>query len=103
MVPGMQVRWPPMWPWVWRSSSPWPGCARGRGGRVSGETRPAEPVHGLSCQQAHDSEARDQIGGIIMDGFIRRKPGFEMPARLGMLSEAADLDLWRALAAYIES
>ncbi len=37
-----------------------------------------------------------------MDGFVRRTPGFEMPERLGMLSQTADCELRRALAAYIE-
>lgn len=51
----------------------------------------------------YDSEAREQIGGIVMDGFVRRKPGFVMPDRLSMLSEAADLELRQALASYIEN
>ena len=52
--------------------------------------------------ELYDSEAREQIGNIVMDGFVRRTPRFEMPARLGMVSEGADLALRRAIAAYIE-
>lgn len=52
--------------------------------------------------ELYDSEAREQIGGIVMDGFVRRKPGYVMPDRLGMRSETADLELRQALATYIE-
>jgi hypothetical protein len=57
---------------------------------------------GESHGELYDSEAREEIGGIVIDGFVRRKPGFKMPERLGMLSEAADLELRQALSAYID-
>ena len=53
--------------------------------------------------ELYDSEAREQIGDIVMDGFVRRKSGFVMPERLGMLSESADSELRQALASYIEA
>ena len=53
--------------------------------------------------ELYDSEAREEMGGIVMEGFVRRNPGFVMPDRLGMLSEPADLELRRALASYIEA
>lgn len=52
--------------------------------------------------ELYDSETREQIGGIVMDGFVCRTPGFKMPERLGMLSEDADLELRRALDEYIQ-
>ena len=52
--------------------------------------------------ELYDSEAREQIGDIVMDGFVRRKPGFTMPSRLGMRSEDADHELRQALDSYIE-
>lgn len=52
--------------------------------------------------ELYDSEAREQIGGIIMDGFVRREAAFRMPERLGMLTESADLALRSALADYID-
>jgi hypothetical protein len=57
---------------------------------------------GEAYGELYDSEAREQIGDIVMDGFVRRKPGFVMPNRLGMVSETADLELRQALADYIE-
>ena len=51
--------------------------------------------------ELYDSEAREQIGDIVMNGFVRRKPGFKMPERLGMLSETADNELRQALASSI--
>ena len=52
--------------------------------------------------ELYDSEAREQIGGIVMDGFVRRKSEFVMPDRLGMLTDTADIELREALAEYIE-
>ncbi len=52
--------------------------------------------------ELYDSEAREQIGDIVMDGFVRRKQGFTVPDRLGMLSDAADLELRKALISYID-
>ncbi len=57
---------------------------------------------GIDHEELYDSEAREQIGGIVMDGFVRRRQGFEMPERLGMVSDDADLELRQALAEYIE-
>ncbi|WP_422931910.1 hypothetical protein [Singulisphaera sp. PoT] len=55
-------------------------------------------VHG----ELYDSGAREQIGGLIMDGFVHNKPDYVMPHRLGMLSEDADLELRQSLTSYIE-
>jgi hypothetical protein len=57
---------------------------------------------GAANPELYDSEAREQMGIIIMDGFVRQKPGFTIPNRLGMLSETADSELRQALVAYIE-
>jgi hypothetical protein len=57
---------------------------------------------GDAHEELYDSEAREQIGAIVMDGFVRRKVGFTIPDRLGMLSEAADLELRQALISYID-
>ncbi|MFN3149073.1 hypothetical protein [Bremerella sp.] len=53
--------------------------------------------------ELYDSEAREQISGLVMEGFVRKTPGFIMPERLGMLSEEADSDLRRILSEYIEA
>lgn len=53
--------------------------------------------------ELYDSEAREQIGGLVMEGFVRKTPGFIMPERLGMLSEEADSELRRILSEYIEA
>src|SRR5262245_60768791 len=52
--------------------------------------------------ELYDSESREEIGGIVMDGFVRRTPGFKIPERLGMRSEEADRELRQALVEYIE-
>ena len=54
-------------------------------------------------EELYDSEAREQIGGLVMEGFVRRTPGFSMPKRLGMLSEQADSELRQTLSEYIEA
>lgn len=53
-------------------------------------------------EELYDSEAREQIGGLVMEGFVRKTPGFFMPERLGMLSDEADSELRQALSEYIE-
>lgn len=58
---------------------------------------------GEAHEELYDSEAREEIGNIIMDGFIRRKPEFAIPTRLGMLSDAADAEVRQALRSYIEN
>ncbi len=58
---------------------------------------------GDSHEELYDSEARDQIGGLVMDGFVRKNPEFIMPERLGMLSEEADSELRQTLSEYIEA
>jgi hypothetical protein len=58
---------------------------------------------GDSQEELYDSEAREQIRRLVMDGFVRKTPGFIMPERLGMLSEEADRELRRTLSEYIEA
>lgn len=53
--------------------------------------------------ELYDSEAREQISGLVMEGFVRKTPGFIMPERLGMLSEEADSELRRILSEYIKA
>jgi hypothetical protein len=52
--------------------------------------------------ELYDSEVREQMGDAIMEGYVRRSPGYRLPDRFGMLSEAADAEVRAALAAYIE-
>ncbi len=52
--------------------------------------------------ELYDSEMREQMGGAIMEGYVRRSPGYRLPERFGMLSEVADAEVRSALAAYIE-
>jgi hypothetical protein len=58
---------------------------------------------GENHEELYDSEAREQIGGLVMEGFVRKTPGFLIPERLGMLSEDADSELRRAISEYIEA
>lgn len=58
---------------------------------------------GETHEELYDSEAREEMGRIVMDGFVRRNPEFVMPDRLGMRSEDADLELRQALASYINT
>ena len=58
---------------------------------------------GVNHEELYDSEAREQIGGLVMEGFVRKTPGFIMPERLGMLSEEADTELRRTLSEYIDA
>ena len=53
--------------------------------------------------EQYGSEVREQMGDAIMEGYVRRRPGYRLPARFGMFSEAADTQVREALAAYIES
>lgn len=57
---------------------------------------------GESHGELYDSEAREEIGGIIMEGFVRQKQDFTMPTRLGMCSETSNTELRNALSSYIE-
>jgi hypothetical protein len=58
---------------------------------------------GESHEELYDSEVRERMGDAIMEGYVRRTPGYEVPARFGMFTEAADAEVREALAAYMKS
>src|SRR5262249_51177607 len=57
---------------------------------------------GQNHEELYDSEVREQMGNAIMEGYVRRRPGYRMPDQFGMFSEAADAEVREALAAYTE-
>ena len=58
---------------------------------------------GRDHEELYDSEVREAMGEVIMQGFVRSIPGYEVPKNLGMYDDAANAVVSGALACYIAS
>jgi hypothetical protein len=57
---------------------------------------------GQSHEELYDSEVREQMGNAVMAAFVRQTPGYVFPDQFGMFSEAANAEVRKALASYVD-
>jgi len=59
-------------------------------------------VIGQQHEELFDSEVRERMGIAIMDGFVRRQHGYQIPDDLGMASEEANHAVQSSVKDYID-
>lgn len=57
---------------------------------------------GSKHEELFDSDVRQNMSNAIVDGFVRNRPGYEIPNEYGMFTDTANVAVKTAIATFIE-